>query len=132
MKIISKTIKLLPVFLLDLGLNSCSDDDNNDGPSAMTTTIVDLAVNAPQLSSLVQALTIADAAGANFIPTLSGTGPFTVFAPDNDAFQALLDSEPTWNSLNDIPEAVLIQVLANHVIVGENIAASVLFSYGSG
>ncbi|MBT3173498.1 MAG: fasciclin domain-containing protein [Lentimicrobiaceae bacterium] len=54
----------------------------------------------------------------NLISVLSSNGPFTVFAPTNAAFQALLDSSPQWNSLNDIPLDVLISVLTYHVVSG--------------
>ena len=47
-------------------------------------TIVDLAVATPDLSTLVRALKAAD-----LVETLSGKGPFTVFAPTNEAFAAL-------------------------------------------
>ena len=47
-------------------------------------TIVDLAVDTAILSTLVTALKAADLVG-----TLSGKGPFTVFAPNNEAFAAL-------------------------------------------
>ena len=46
-----------------------------------SSTIVDIAVADPDLSTLVTALK-----AANLVDTLSGTGPFTVFAPTNEAF----------------------------------------------
>jgi transforming growth factor-beta-induced protein len=52
----------------------------------------------------------------NLITVLSGDGPFTVFAPTNQAFQDLLDSNNDWNSLNDIPLLALIDVLTYHVV----------------
>ncbi len=52
----------------------------------------------------------------NLISVLSGDGPFTVFAPTNAAFQALLDSNNDWSSLNDVPLSVLIDVLTYHVV----------------
>ncbi|WP_227285902.1 MULTISPECIES: fasciclin domain-containing protein [Paracoccaceae] len=51
---------------------------------AQSATIVDLAVATPDLSTLVTAVT-----EAGLAETLSGPGPFTVFAPTNDAFAAL-------------------------------------------
>jgi len=45
-------------------------------------TIVDNVVNAPNLSTLVSAVQAAD-----LVETLQGDGPFTVFGPDNDAFE---------------------------------------------
>lgn len=109
MKIIKK---LLPILLLSLFFYSC-DDDNDDTIMPDTNTIVDVAVN-NNLSSLVAAVTRADLAG-----TLSSPGPFTVFAPTNEAFQGLLDSNADWNSVNDIPVETLRSVLLFHVLSGE-------------
>lgn len=83
--------------------------------------IVELAINDDRFSSLVAALQ-ADSS-FNYVATLSGNGPFTVFAPTNTAFQALLDSDPTWNSLSDIPTATLAKVLEYHVVTVGNVQA---------
>lgn len=72
-----------------------------------------------QFTSLVAALTRTATEGSeaqNLINVLNGDGPFTVFAPTDEAFQALLDIEPEWNSLNDIPLETLVTVLSYHVI----------------
>jgi uncharacterized surface protein with fasciclin (FAS1) repeats len=103
-------LKLLSLLLIITFLSSCDDDD--DDTIVPTNTIVDVAVN-NNLSSLVAAVTRADLA-----ITLSGDGPFTVFAPTNAAFQALLDSNVDWNSLNDIPVETLRSVLLFHVLSG--------------
>jgi transforming growth factor-beta-induced protein len=89
------------------------------------TTVVDLALDNPAFSTLVAALTRSDLT-TDYVTTLSGDGPFTVFAPTNDAFQDLLDSDPTWNTLADIPVATLEAVLNYHVIAGSNILSSEL------
>ena len=49
-----------------------------------TPNIVEIAVGNDAFSTLVAAVTAAD-----LVPTLSGDGPFTVFAPTNDAFAKL-------------------------------------------
>jgi uncharacterized surface protein with fasciclin (FAS1) repeats len=72
-----------------------------------------------EFTSLVAALLRTANEGSpeqNLISVLSGTGPFSVFAPTNAAFQALLDSNSDWNSLNDIPLSTLIAVLTYHVV----------------
>ena len=51
--------------------------------------VVTAAVSNPNFSTLVSALTRSDL-GVDYVAVLSGTGPFTVFAPTNDAFTALL------------------------------------------
>ena len=72
-------------------------------------TMVELAQGNPQLSTLVTAVT---AAGLG--ETLSGTGPFTVFAPSNDAF-AKLDKATLDGLLQPASKGVL---LTYHVVAG--------------
>ncbi len=76
--------------------------------------VTEIAINSDVHTKLVEALTKADLVG-----TLQGEGPFTVFAPTDDAFVALLASNPSWNSLDDIPAATLKSVLLNHVVSGK-------------
>jgi uncharacterized surface protein with fasciclin (FAS1) repeats len=85
--------------------------------------VVTFAVSNPNFSILVQALTRTDLT-TDFVSVLSGEGPFTVFAPTNAAFQALLNSNPTWNSLNDIPADVLEKVLLYHVTAAGNVRST--------
>ena len=80
--------------------------------------IVDTAVEAGSFSTLVAAV---EAAG--LVDTLKGDGPFTVFAPTDDAFAAL--PEGTLDSLlADIP--ALTDVLLYHVVPGAVKAADVV------
>jgi uncharacterized surface protein with fasciclin (FAS1) repeats len=74
--------------------------------------IVDLAAGTPDLSTLVTALKAGKLTGA-----LSGKGPFTVFAPTNDAFAKLPKS--TLNALLD-PKNIkeLDRILEYHVVAG--------------
>ncbi|MEO9966901.1 MAG: fasciclin domain-containing protein [Reichenbachiella sp.] len=87
-------------------------------------TVVDVAVALSEdgeFTSLVAALTrTADegTADQNLITVLSGDGPFTVFAPTDAAFTALLDSNDDWTTLSDIPLETLIAVLQYHVVSG--------------
>ena len=87
--------------------------------------VVNHALNNANFSTLVAALTDSRHT-TDFVTVLSGTGPFTVFAPTNDAFQALLDSDSTWNSLADIPIATLDAVLQYHVVNGANVQSDEL------
>jgi len=73
--------------------------------------IVDTAVNAGTFNTLVAAVT---AAGLG--ETLKGEGPFTVFAPTDDAFAAL--PEGTIEALLADPEA-LAAILTYHVVAGK-------------
>ena len=116
---------LLVVFLIA----SCSSDDDNNPitPTPQQNNIVDLALANPELSSLVAALQAAD---GDLVSVLQGSGPFTVLAPDNDAFAAFL-SDNGFASLDDVPTDVLSQVLLNHVISG-SVPSTALVSQGSG
>ncbi|WP_411768262.1 fasciclin domain-containing protein [Winogradskyella sp. A3E31] len=127
MKFISNFLKLLPLLALFIGFQSCSDDDDATGPVANTTTVVDIATSSDDFSILVSALIRAD-----LVTTLEGSGPFTVFAPTNTAFQALLDSNSSWTTVDDIPVDVLTNVLLNHVIIGADVDSATLISAGSG
>uniref|UniRef100_A0A6S8EK33 FAS1 domain-containing protein n=1 Tax=Aureoumbra lagunensis TaxID=44058 RepID=A0A6S8EK33_9STRA len=73
-------------------------------------TVVDLVIATDDLSILEDAVVLAELA-----TTLSGDGPFTVFAPNNEAFQNLSEGDLT-TLLNDIP--ALTDVLLYHVVSG--------------
>lgn len=87
-------------------------------------TVVNQALNNPNFSTLVAALTRSDLS-VDYVAVLSGTGPFTVFAPTNAAFTALL-AELSVASLNDIPAATLDAVLQYHVVNGANVLSTQL------
>ena len=91
-------------------------------------TVVDFAVSNPEFETLVAALTREDLQ-TNFVEILSSTdpelAPFTVFAPTNDAFGALLE-ELDVAGLGDIAEATLSATLTNHVVSGANVLSSQL------
>jgi len=80
-------------------------------------TVVTFATADATFSPLVAALTEGTPA-TDFVSVLSGDGPFTVFAPTDTAFQALLDSNMDWTSVTDIDEALLTSVLNHHVVSG--------------
>ncbi|MCK8479606.1 fasciclin domain-containing protein [Psychroserpens algicola] len=124
MKIISKTLRLLPLFFMALALQGCSDDDDSGTIIQNPLNIVEIASANPNLSSLVAALQAAD---GDLVTVLSGSGPFTVLAPTNDAFDAFLGD----NDLADIPTDVLQQVLLNHVISAD-LTSTDLVALGSG
>nr|WP_275974449.1 fasciclin domain-containing protein [Argonema galeatum] len=80
--------------------------------------IVDTAVNAGSFSTLVAAVK-----AANLVDTLKGAGPFTVFAPTDEAFAKL--PEGTVDALlKDIPK--LKKILTYHVVSGKVMAADVV------
>lgn len=81
--------------------------------------IVDTAVAAGDFTTLTTAL---EAAGLD--ETLRGEGPFTVFAPTDEAFDALPDG--TVEELLADPSGDLTDILEYHVVAGEVMAADVL------
>merc|ERR1719183_360770 len=76
-------------------------------------TVVDLAVGTPDLSTLVTAVK-----AAGLVETLSGKGPFTVFAPTNEAF-AKLDKSLLAALLKPENKQKLVEVLTYHVVAAE-------------
>ncbi len=76
-------------------------------------TIVDVAAGNPDFSTLVAAVK-----AAGLVETLSGEGPFTVFAPTNEAFEELPDGVVDALLLPENKEA-LTAVLTYHVVSGE-------------
>ena len=81
-------------------------------------TIVDIAVADGRFTTLVAALQAAE-----LVETLSGEGPFTVFAPTDDAFGKLPEGTVE-GLLNDIP--ALTDILLYHVVSGEVLAEQVV------
>ncbi|TDQ17242.1 putative surface protein with fasciclin (FAS1) repeats [Algoriphagus boseongensis] len=75
--------------------------------------IVDLAVSTEFLSTLVAAVKAGD-----LVDVLKGDGPFTVFAPTNEAF-AKLPAGTVENLLKPENKAKLVQVLTYHVVPGK-------------
>tara|TARA_X000000950_G_scaffold272196_1_gene354384 strand:- start:117 stop:617 length:501 start_codon:yes stop_codon:yes gene_type:complete len=89
-------------------------------------TIVDAAVSNKDFSTLVTALKAAD-----LVDALSGEGPFTVFAPNNDAF-AKIDSETLANLLKPENVKALTNILTYHVVSGKLMASDVANALKSG
>ncbi len=83
-------------------------------------TIVDVAAGAADFSTLVAAVTAADLAG-----TLSGPGPFTVFAPTDAAFAAL-PADTVAALLEPQNRDRLAQILTCHAVAGEVTAATLV------
>ena len=82
-------------------------------------TVVDIATFSSDFSSLVAAVVKSD-----LVSTLSGEGPFTVFAPTNNAFSVLFSSLGI-SGLDEIDTQVLSSILTYHV-VGGNVLSSEL------
>lgn len=82
-------------------------------------TIAEIAVGTENLSILVAALQRApdllEAAG-------NAEAMLTVFAPSNEAFAKLLEEDPRFSSLDDIPDNILAQILQYHILGAAKIA----------
>jgi transforming growth factor-beta-induced protein len=81
--------------------------------------IYDLAASAPSLSTLKAALDMFP----DLVSALDSDGSYTVFAPTNDAFAALLGVIGQ-TSLNDVPESVIERLLKYHVIAGASLMSA--------
>lgn len=90
---------------------SCSEENDVKYPDGPEKTIAQVVTGSPNLSILASAVT----KYPDLVTTLSGEGSFTVFAPSNAAFQALLPAIGQ-TSLNDIPEDVLKSIIQYHVV----------------
>ena len=82
--------------------------------------IIENAVNSPIHTTLVAAVQAAD-----LVDTLQGEGPFTVFAPVNDAF-AKLPAGTVETLLKPENKAMLQKVLTAHVVAGDWSAADII------
>jgi uncharacterized surface protein with fasciclin (FAS1) repeats len=81
------------------------------------TDIVDTAINAGSFSTLVAAVK-----AAGLVDTLKGKGPFTLFAPNDEAF-AKLPEGTVEGLLKNLPQ--LKKILTYHVVSGKVMAADV-------
>ena len=107
------------------GLAACSSDSDSESDKASTTTeakavkcdntIVDVAAGNADFSTLVTAVQ-----KAGLVDTLNGEGPFTVFAPTNEAF-AKIPADQLNAILAD--KAKLTSILTYHVVAGKVMAA---------
>ena len=117
--------------LLAVVATACSDDATSDSSTTIATTttlgvvepmpgdIVQVASTTDGFSTLVQAVT-----AAGLVETLQGAGPFTVFAPTDDAFAAL-PSGLLDKLLLEENRDVLVAILTYHVVAGKVTSAEV-------
>ena len=130
-----KPIKLALATTVALGLAACAPDADDTGIDADETaltddatapgTVVEIAQDDGQFSTLVEAVT-----AANLGDALSGTGPFTVFAPTNDAFAKL--PEGTVETLTTEDTDRLGEILQYHVVEGSTEAEALLAAIEQG
>jgi transforming growth factor-beta-induced protein len=119
-----------------LTLTACGDDTNDAAATTPATaaptttaaamaeqpgTIVDVAVAAGDFTVLVEAVQ-----AAGLVETLSGPGPFTVFAPTDAAFADALATLGITKEALLADTAKLKTILTYHVVAGEVMAADVM------
>lgn len=122
-----KKVSLLAVVVL-FSMTSMAQTKNSmdkksvkaESVSAATPTIVGVAVSNKNFTTLVAA-----AKAAGLVETLSGTGPFTVFAPTNDAFAKLPEGTVS-TLLEPSNKGTLTSILTYHVVAGKFEAAAVI------
>ncbi len=100
--------KTIFITFLLVATYSCSDDDDTTFPGD-TTTIAEFVAENADYSSLLAALEKAE-----LVETLSGSGSFTVFAPNNAAFDAFLTANNL--TLETATKEQLEPILLNHVL----------------
>lgn len=104
---------LTSLFLLTLTISASAHFYPDPPKKATADDIVTLAINTEFLSTLVAAVKAGDLVGV-----LQGDGPFTVFAPTNEAFAAL-PAGTLDNLLKPENKATLISILTYHVVAGK-------------
>ncbi|MEI7860466.1 MAG: fasciclin domain-containing protein [Acidimicrobiales bacterium] len=122
-----KAAVALAVVTAGLTLGACSSDSSSSttttttmAPEAATQSIVEIASGNPDFSTLVTAVK-----AAGLVDTLSGPGPYTVFAPTNAAFAAL-PAGTVETLLMPENKATLAKILTYHVVAGKNMAADIM------
>ena len=94
--------------------------------NAQTNDVVDIAISSKDHTTLVAAVKAAD-----LVATLKSKGPFTVFAPTNEAFGKLPDGTVE-SLLKPESKATLAKILTYHVVAGNLKAADVLAAIKKG
>lgn len=101
---------LLFLSLFAIAFTACKDDEVTP---VEVMNIVELAQNTPDLSILAEAVVHAD-----LVSVLSGSDKYTVFAPTNAAFTALLTSLGV-SKIQDVDKNIVKSILLYHVVAGD-------------
>lgn len=110
LKLVNKFSIIAVIFGASLFLSSCEDDDTSTDDDMMQKSIVEIASDDDSFSILVEALTKAD-----LVSTLDGEGPYTVFAPTNEAFENLFATLGV-DGIDDLSAEALTPILLYHVV----------------
>ena len=126
-------MKKFPVMILaavfafaGIAAHAQKDPDVGGAPMYATKNIVENAVNSKDHTTLVAAVK-----AAGLVDTLEGPGPFTVFAPTNEAF-AKLPAGTVDSLLKPENKATLVKILTYHVVAGKMSAKDILAKIKAG
>jgi len=118
-KSFKNVLKAITVSVFALGITACASISDKASDVMPKADIVDTAVSAGSFKTLVAAVQ-----AAGLVDTLKGDGPFTVFAPTDEAFSAL--PEGTVESLLEpANKDKLTAILTYHVVPGKVMAADI-------
>ena len=102
------------------GAAYAANPDVGGAPMSESKNIIENAVNSKDHTTLVAAVK-----AAGLVETLSGPGPFTVFAPTNEAFAAL-PAGTVENLLKPENKAMLVKILTCHVVAAKALSTDVM------
>lgn len=114
------------LFAVLIFTTSCTkDEDNNVNPQTTTPakSIVEIASSDDNFSILVEALVKAD-----LVSALEADGPYTVFAPTNDAFEMLFETLGV-NGIEDLSAEALTPILLYHVVSAKAMSTDITTGY---
>ncbi|NOI65291.1 fasciclin domain-containing protein [Vibrio sp. 99-8-1] len=114
---LNKYMKAFMLLIASFAIVACS---NNNQHGEMKKDIVDIAVENGSFTTLVAAVQ-----AAGLVDTLKGDGPFTVFAPTDEAF-AKLPSGTVESLLKPENRDQLVAILTYHVVPGKVMASDVV------
>ena len=122
----SQTMAPQPTAGMQPGLTATSDPMVGGATMYPNKTIVQNAANSPDHTTLVAAVK-----AAGLVDTLNGPGPFTVFAPTNEAF-AMLPDGTVATLLKPENKAMLTKVLTYHVVAGNMDSKALMAAIAAG
>jgi uncharacterized surface protein with fasciclin (FAS1) repeats len=114
-----KNLRILSLTVIAAAFLTCSVTRAEDNEHAKKNDIVAVASGAGSFNTLVAAVK-----AAGLVETLQGAGPFTVFAPTDEAF-AKLPKGTVEELLKPENKAKLVSILTYHVVAGKVMAADV-------
>ncbi len=129
----TRPMKLAALALASTTFLAACAEDEAEAPATSAATVEETTTSADAMIGTIPEVAAADGRfttllaaveAAGLAETLSGDGPFTVFAPTDDAFAALPDG--VLDSLLADPEGALTDVLLHHVVDGAVPAAEVV------